>query len=308
MVKKISIVGSGAVGSGLAFHLLSRLNLKDLILIDIAADLAKGTALDLEDTRAFLKFTTQIQAGSDYALIKDSDIIVITAGIARKDGMTRLDLLKINAGVAREVSQKIKTFVPSAIVIVVTNPLDLITYVVGKETGFSRNRVFGMGSSLDSARLLNIFSQMSGFPVDALQGFAFGLHNNNMVISAHRMKINSEAINKFLETDAIKKLQEKTSLRGGEIVGFLKTKSAHFAPSLACCHLIEAIAEDKKEVIPVSVLLSKEYGLDNVCVGVPCVIAKSGIEKIIELDLTAEEQQNLNKVKEEFKVLNEINL
>lgn len=308
MLNKIAIIGSGAVGSSLAFDLLCRLSLSTLVLVDVAGDLAKGIALDLEDTRAFLNFSTQIHAGSDFALIENSDIVVITAGVARKEGMTRLDLLKINAKAVKEISQKIKQFTPSAIVIVITNPLDVITYITTKETGLSRNRVLGMGSILDTARLLNILTKISGFNVKALEGTVFGLHNNNMIVSSHRIKIKGEPIDKILKCGDIKEIQEKTSLRGGEIVGFLKNRSAHFAPALSACRLIEAIAGDKNEIIPVSLLLNGEYGLNNVCMGVPCIITKGGVKEIIELELTAEEKEKIKNVEEEFKVLKEIGL
>ncbi|MDD5584044.1 MAG: malate dehydrogenase [Candidatus Omnitrophica bacterium] len=300
MVKKISVIGSGAVGSTLAFHLL-RLNLKSLSLVDVAGDLAKGVALDLEDTRAFFDFPTLISAGSDFSLIKDSDIIAVTAGVARKEGMSRLDLLKINAKVVKEVSAEIKKHAPAAIVIMVTNPLDIITYIATKETGFSRNRIFGMGSSLDSARLLNLFSQEVSVATSSLEGFVFGLHNNEMVVSAQRLKVRGEALTKNLSPERIKKLQERTAMRGGEIIGYLKNRSAAFAPSLSCVRLIEAIVYDKNEIIPVSVLLNGEYGLKNVCLGVPCLINHKGIEKIIEIELNAQEKEKIKKVEETFK-------
>ncbi|MDP2924285.1 MAG: malate dehydrogenase [Candidatus Omnitrophota bacterium] len=306
MVRKISIIGSGAVGSSLAFHLLSRLNVPELSLVDIAGDLAKGVSLDLEDTRAFLGFSTKLAAGSDFSFIEDSDIVVITAGIARKEGMTRLDLLKINAKVAKEVSQKIKKLSPHAIVIVVTNPLDFITYIVNKETGFNRNRILGMGSSLDTARFLGLFSQISGFSPDSLEGFVFGLHNNDMIISAERMKVKGESADSLLKNNIIKKIQDKTASRGGEIVSFLKNRSAHFAPSLGCYYLIEAIFYDKNMVIPVSVLLLGEYGLNQICMGVPCLINKNGADKIIEIKLSKEEKEKIKKVKNEFKEIKEI--
>jgi malate dehydrogenase len=249
---------------------------------------------------------TEINAGDDYALIKDSQIIVFTAGVARKEGMTRLDLLKINAKVAKEVSQKIKEFSPQAIVIVITNPLDIITYVVTKETGFMRNRILGMGSTLDTARLLNILNKISGFNLNKIEGMVFGLHNNDMIISANRIKIKGKLPDIFLKNDEFKKIQEMTALRGGQIVGYLKNKSAHFAPALSACRLVEAITGDEKNIMPVSVLLEGEYELSNVCVGVPCLIGKNGIHKIIELKLTNEESNKLRKVQEEFTVLKEI--
>ncbi|MDD5194489.1 MAG: malate dehydrogenase [Candidatus Omnitrophica bacterium] len=299
MIKKVSVIGSGAVGSTLAFHLL-RLNLKELTLVDTASDLARGVALDLEDTRAFFNFPTDIKAGGDFSLIKDSDIVVITAGVARKEGMSRLDLLKINANVAKEVSAEIKKYAKGAIVIAVTNPLDIITYIITRETGFARSKICGMGSSLDSARLLNIFSLSAGVSAASLEGFVFGLHNNEMIVSAQRLKVKGEPLENVLTPEKIEKLRQRTAMRGGEIVGLLKNRSASFAPSLSCFRLIEAIAYDKNEIIPVSVLLSGEYGLNGVCMGVPCLINASGVDRIIEIKLTTEEKEKIKKVKDTF--------
>ncbi|MBU1122919.1 MAG: malate dehydrogenase [Candidatus Omnitrophica bacterium] len=304
MVKKISIIGSGAVGSSLAFCLLSKLNLEELNLIDIADGLAKGVALDLEDTRGILGFSTQVRGGSDFSLIKDSDIVVITAGIARKDGMTRADLLKINGTVAKDVSQKIKEFAFGAIVITVTNPLDLITYIVYKETGFSRNKVFGMGSSLDTSRFLNILYKEMKISADSVEGFVYGPHSKDMIVDLSKVKVSGQNLDRFLDKKKIDSIKQKVQLRGAEIVKCLKTRSAHFAPSLACFSLIEAIDRDSNKIIPVSVVLQGEYGLSDVCMGVPCVINKKGIEKIIEIEVSNEDKSELKKVKDAFNNLN----
>ncbi|MBU2102477.1 MAG: malate dehydrogenase [Candidatus Omnitrophota bacterium] len=290
MIKKVSIIGSGAVGSTLAFQVLSRLTIDELSLLDIAADLARGVALDLEDTRSLLGFSTRLAAGNDYAIIDQSDIVIVTAGIARKEGMSRADLLKINAAVARDVAHQIRARAPGAIVVAVTNPLDIITYIIARETGFPRQRILGMGASLDTARLLGLFSHATGCAPSALGGFAFGPHSNEMIVSGERLRVQGEPVSKFLSEDAVKMLQERTALRGGEIVGFLKNRSASFAPSLACCRLIEAIVHDACDVIPISAFLSGEYGLRDICLGVPCVINRSGIARIIELELSAPER------------------
>jgi malate dehydrogenase len=301
MLKKRSIIGSGAVGSSLAFNIICRLDIKELVLLDISSDLAKGVALDLEDTRGFLDFSTTITGTKDFSQIKDSDIVVITAGVARKEGMSRLDLLKINAEIAKGISYKIKKYTPNSIIIVVTNPLDIITYVVNKETKISRYKILGMGSSLDTARLFNLIHKETRLSTSSFGGFVFGLHSNDMIVSMRRIRNKEEPIYKFLEKNKIKALQERVRYRGGEIVGFLKNKSAHFAPSLSCYYLIEAIANDKNEIIPVSVLLKGEYGLKNICMGVPCVINKKGIEKIIEIKLAETEKKEIGKIKKLFK-------
>ncbi|MDD5070608.1 MAG: malate dehydrogenase [Candidatus Omnitrophica bacterium] len=301
MIKKVTIIGSGGVGSGVAFHLLSLLPLKEIVLLDLSGDLAKGVALDLEDTRGFLNFSTKITGSKDLSQLKDSDIVVITAGVARKDGMTRLDLLKINSKIAIDLSRQIKRFAPFSVVITVTNPLDMITYFVSKETGFSRGRVLGMGSSLDTSRLMNIISKRLKISTSSLEGFVFGAHSKDMIVSSQRLKVNGQPLDNFEKKEVIEKIIESVQMRGAEIVKYLKTRSATFAPSLSCAHLIKAIALDSNEIIPVSALLDGEYGLKDVCVGVPCLINRKGIEKIIEIDLTDDEKEAILKVKQSFK-------
>lgn len=308
MINKISVIGAGSVGSTLAFHLFSRLAPSELVLVDIAGGLAKGVSLDIEDSRSFFNSPTKVEGTDDFCSIKDSDIVVITAGIARKEGMSRLDLLKINAKVVRDVSSYIKKHAKNSIIIVVTNPVDIITYIVHKATGFPSNRIIGMGSSLDSARLLNILHKESGLSTASLEAFVFGLHNNTMVVSENHIKIKSEPSGKFFTKDAIKKIQEKTALRGGEIIGHLKNRSANFAPSFSCYKLINAIAQNSNEIIPVSALLSGEYGLKDICVGVPCVISKTGISKIIEIELTKEEKEKILNARNEFEQLKDLDI
>ncbi|MFA6282253.1 MAG: malate dehydrogenase [Candidatus Omnitrophota bacterium] len=308
MVNKISVIGAGAVGSNLAFHLFSRLAPAQLAIVDIAPGLAKGVSLDIEDSRCFFDSPTKIEGTDDYCSIKDSDIVVVTAGVARKDGMSRLDLLKINAKVAGDISAHIKKHAKNSIVIVLTNPMDIITYIVHKATGFPKNRVIGMGSSLDSARLLNILHKESGLSTASLDAFVFGLHNNTMIVSENHIKIKGTPTEKFFNKEAIKKIQEKTALRGGEIIGHLKNRSASFAPSFSAFKLINAIAQDSNEIIPVSALLSGEYGLKDICVGLPCVINKTGISRIIEMELNKEEKEKITSAQEEFKQLKDLGI
>jgi len=300
-IKKISIIGAGGVGSTLAFNVLAWLAPKELVLIDICEDLVKGVALDLEDTRGFLGFSTKVRGSKNYSLINNSDIVIVTAGISRRKGMTRLDLLKINAGVAKDVSKEIKKLAPAAIIIVVTNPLDFITYTILKETRFNRQRVIGMGSSLDTSRLLNILHKATKAPVSSLEGFAYGPHSKDMIIPLQRIKVKGRGITAVSKKVSPSQIRERTQLRGAEIVGFLKNRSANFAPALSCCSLIEAIAKDANVVIPVSVYLRGEYGLNNICLGVPCLINRKGADKIIEMKLSADEKGELKKAEKLFK-------
>lgn len=285
MIKKISIIGVGEVGSTLAFTILNRIAPQELVLLDIAKDRVCGTALDLEDTRGVLKFSTQIKPTDDYADIKDSDIVVITAGIPRKKGMTRLDLLKVNGDIAKQAAKNIKQQAPDSIIIAVTNPLDLITYLIFKETGFPRSRVLGMGASLDSSRLINAVYKATKTDVLSIKGYVWGPHSKEMIVPSS-----------FPQD-----IREAVAQRGAQIVSYLKTGSAHFAPAQSCCYLIEAIAADKKEVIPVSLYLEGEYGLNDICLGVPAVIGSDGAGKIIEVELTADEKEQLKVCEKLFK-------
>ncbi len=300
-VKKISIIGTGGVGSSLAFNVLAWLAPGELALVDISKGLAKGISLDLEDTRGFLNFTTRIRGGEDYSLIRNSDIVVFTAGIARKKGMTRLDLLRINSQVAKDVSQKIKKYAPAAIVIVVTNPLDFITYLIARETRFKRQRVIGMGSSLDTSRLLNILYKATKVPVASLEGFAYGPHSKDMIVPLQRIKVRGKQLSKVLKAKESRLIRERTQQRGAEIVGFLRNKSANFAPALSCCSLIEAIIKDANVIIPVSVRLRGEYELNNICLGVPCIINRKGADRIVETKLSVQEKKELRKAAKLFK-------
>ncbi len=301
MIKKISIIGSGNVGSTLAFSILNRIPPRELALVDICPGLAQGVAKDLEDTRGILKFSTSIKGSSKYTAIKNSDIVVLTAGIPRKKGMTRADLLKINKEIARLTALEIKSLACNSIVIAVSNPLDVITYTLLKETKFNRNQVFGMGSSLDTNRLLNILYKHSKHPIAEMTGCIYGPHNNQMIVDAQQIKIKNKPIAQVFNKDKIAEIKQKVQYRGAEIVGHLKNRSAHFAPGLSCCSLIEAICNNADKVIPVSVYLNGEYGIFDACLGVPCVVNRKGIERIIELKISAREKKELKKAEKAFK-------
>jgi malate dehydrogenase len=285
MVKKISIIGAGGVGSNLAFNILNDLNIEQLILLDINQDQAKAVACDLEDTRGILDFSTQIEGTKNYSKIRNSDIVVFSAGIPRKEGMSRLDLLKINADIAKGAAAQIKKYASKSIVIAITNPLDIITYLILKETKFSAKKVMGMGSSLDTSRLLNILSKRTKVSASSCQAFVFGPHSKDMIV--HSISRNQEIR---------KEVIEEVKYRGAKIVQLFKNKSAVFGPSLACSKIIEAISNNKNQIIPVSVLLNGEYGLKNICLGSRCLINKTGVAKVLEEDLTGAQKRKLKNI------------
>ncbi|MFA5093183.1 MAG: malate dehydrogenase [Candidatus Omnitrophota bacterium] len=291
---KITVIGAGNVGS-LAAMRIAQENLGDVLLIDVVKGLAHGKALDLEDARALLKLNYNISGSDDINQIKDSDIVVVTAGLARKPGMTREELLAKNAAILKEVSLKIKSLAKNAIVIIVTNPLDIMTYFALKTTGFKANRLFGMGISLDTSRFVNLIAQELKLAVTDIEALVMGAHGEGMLPLPRLAKVKGVALDEFLTEDKINLLVERTVGRGAEIVANLGTGSAFFAPSAAIAEMVKTIAKDQKRIIGVSGYLNGEYGIKDSCIGIPCRLGRDGIEQIIELELSPQEKEKLNK-------------
>jgi len=289
---KISIIGAGNVGAISAMR-IAQYGLGDVMLIDIAKGIAKGKALDLEDARSILKVNYNVGGSEDINSIRDSDIVVITAGFARKPGMTREELLAKNAQILKEVCLNIKKMAPQAIVIVVTNPLDLMTYLALKITGFSKNRVLGMGISLDASRFANLISQELNLGPTEIDAVVIGSHGEGMLPLAKHTKIKGVSLEEFLNKEKVDSLVKKTAGRGAEIVSFLASGSAFFAPSAAVAQIVKAIAKDEKKILGACAYLNGEYGIKDICIGVPCRLGKAGIENIIELDLNDSEKKAL---------------
>jgi malate dehydrogenase len=291
---KISIIGAGNVGSLTAMRLAQE-GFSDIILIDIVKGLAQGKAFDLEDARAIAKVNYNIGGTEDINQIKDSDIIVITAGLARKPGMTREELLQRNSQILQKICENIKRLAPNSIILVVTNPLDLMTYFVLKTTGFKPNKVFGMGLTLDASRLANLISKELNIPNTDIEATVIGSHGEGMLPLPRFTKIKGVALDEFADEKKIEALAQKTIGRGAEIVSLLGSGSAYFAPSTAAAEIVRVIAKDEKRTLGVSAYLNGEYGIKGVCIGVPCRLGKSGIEQIIELELNKEEKEVLLK-------------
>jgi malate dehydrogenase len=289
---KISIIGAGNVGSLTAMRIAEG-GLGDIILVDVVKGLAQGKAYDLEDARAILKYNYNIQGSEDINQIRDSDIIVITAGLTRKPGMSREELLYKNAQILKEVCLNIKKTAPRSIVLVVTNPLDLMTFYALKITGFNPQQLFGMGISLDSARFTNLIAKELNIPNTDIEAWVIGSHGEGMLPLTRFTNIKGIELDEFLDAKKIETLLNKTVARGAEIVSLLNSGSAYFAPSAAITAIVRSIAKDEKRILGVSAYLNGEYGLKDICVGVPCRIGRSGIEKIIELDLNKEEKEKL---------------
>jgi len=286
---KISVIGAGNVGGLTAMRLLEA-GLGDIVLVDITKGLAQGKALDLEDAASVLKYNYRIRGTDNIEYVKDSDVIIVTAGLTRKPEMTREDLLSKNAQILKDVCLAIKRLSGQAIVIVVTNPLDLMTYLTLKITGFKPNKVFGMGVSLDAARFTNLISKELNVPCSEIEACVIGSHGEGMLPLPRFTFIKGVELTKMLEEEKINALIKKTFLRGQEIVSFLGSGSAYFAPSQAIAAIVKIIIKDEKRLIGVSAYLEGEYGIKDMCTGVPCRVGKEGIEKIVEFDLNKEER------------------
>lgn len=294
MNRKISILGAGNVGSLCAMRIAEEFAC-DLVLIDIASGIAKGKALDLEDARNIRKINYSITGSADISLIEGSEIIVITAGLTRKPGMQREELIQKNASIVRELCLSIKKLSPEAIVIIVTNPLDLMTYHALKTLGFKPNKVFGMGPTLDSSRFANLISAELNIPVSEIDALVIGSHGEGMMPLPNLTTIKSLPLEQFMDEQKIAEIVNKTVGRGQEIVSLLGSGSAFFAPSAAVAELVRAVLKNQKRTLAVSAYLSGQYKVDNICMGAPCRIGSSGIEQIIELSLEDAQSQALLK-------------
>ncbi len=291
---KISIIGAGNVGSLAAMRIAAD-GLGDVLLIDVVKGLALGKALDLEDARPLLKSNYNIKGSDDITQIKDSEIVVVTAGLARKPGMTREELLVKNAQVIKDVCLKIKELAPDAIVIIVTNPLDIMTFYALKITDFKPSKLFGMGISLDTARFINLISQELCLPATDIEGLVMGAHGEGMLPLPSFAKVKGVSLDEFISDDKIESLISRTISRGAQIVANLGTGSAFFAPSAAIASIVKTIVKDEKRTIGLCSYLNGQYGIKDTCIGVPCRLGKNGIEQVIELNLSRDELAQLAK-------------
>lgn len=303
---KISILGAGNVGGTTAMRLAEE-GLGDINLVDIAGGLAEGKAFDLLDARAITKHNYNVRGTNDIKEIKNSDLIVVTAGLTRKTGMTREELLNKNAAILKDICINIKDLASEAVVIIVTNPLDLMTYFALKTTGFNKNRLFGMGPSLDAARFANLIAEeLDVSPVD-VEACVIGMHGEGMLPLPKLTNIKGVTLDEFLKDEKINDLVKKTVGRGAEIVSLLGSGSAYYAPSAAIADIVKVIVKDQKRTIYVSAYLNGEYGIRGACIGVPARLGKNGIEEIIELDLEKEEKEILIKsaanLKKQYKLI-----
>ncbi len=302
MRKKVSIVGAGNVGATAA-HWIASKELADVVLIDIMEGVPQGKALDLSQAMPVEKRDSTIVGTNDYADTANSDIVIITAGIPRKPGMSRDDLLNTNYKIMQDVVGKVVKYSPNCIIIVVSNPLDAMAQAAFKLSGFSRNRVLGMAGVLDSARFRTFIAQELNVSVENVTAFVLGGHGDTMVPLARYSTVAGIPITELIEKTKLDAIIERTRNGGAEIVKYLKTGSAYYAPSASAVEMVEAILKDKKKILPCAVHLEGEYGINGLYVGVPVKLGANGLEQIIEIKLTADEQAALNKSADSVKEL-----
>ena len=294
MRPKITIVGAGFVGSTAA-HWIAAKELGDIVLLDIIEGIPQGKGLDLLESAPIEGFDLHIVGTNDYADTAGSDVIVVTSGAPRKAGMTREDLIKVNANITRDCISKAAPLSPDAVIIMVNNPLDTMAYLAKQASGFPRSRVVGQAGVLDSARYRTFIALEAGVSVEDVQAMLMGGHGDEMVPLPRFTTIGGIPVTEFISQEKLDAIVDRARKGGGEIVNLLKTGSAYYAPSAATVQMVEAVLRDKKRVIPCACYLEGEYGLSDIYFGVPCVLGAGGVEKVIELPLNEAEMALVNK-------------
>ncbi len=293
---KVSVIGAGNVGASCAEYIAINKIASEVVILDIKKGLAEGKALDLTQTSSTLGFDTIIKGvTNDYKSTQDSDVVVITSGIPRKPGMTREELIGINAGIVNSVTESILKFSPSTIIVVVSNPMDTMTYLALKSNELEKNKVIGMGGALDSSRFKTYLSKALNKPQSDIHAMVIGGHGDTTMIPLMRLaSYNGIPVTKLLSNVKQKDIISSTMIGGATLTKLLGT-SAWYAPGASVSYLVDSILNDKKKIIPCSVYLEGQYGLRDICIGVPCIIGKKGIEEIIDLDLNSSEKNKLNE-------------
>ena len=290
--KKVAVIGAGNVGATCAFVLAER-KVGEVILLDIYEGFAKGKALDMSQGGRVLNYDGRVTGTNNYEDIANSDVVVVTSGFPRQPGMTREDLIGKNADIVSQVGEGIRNHAPNSIVVMVTNPLDLMTYHMQKVTGFEHNRVVGQAGILDSARMTHFIAQAVGCSNEDVQAMVLGGHGDTMVPLPRYTTVNGIPVSQLLSDEEVEAICQRTASGGGEIVKLLEKGSAFYAPGSAAAIMAEAILDDRKRVLPCSTYLSGEYGMDDIYIGVPVVLGKNGVERIIELELAGNELNSL---------------
>ncbi|WP_299046313.1 malate dehydrogenase [uncultured Polaribacter sp.] len=293
---KVTVVGAGAVGASCAEYIAIKNFASEVVILDIKEGYAEGKAMDLMQTASLNGFDTKIKGSTnDYAKTANSDVCVITSGIPRKPGMTREELIGINAGIVKSVSASLIEHSPNTIIIVVSNPMDTMTYLVHKTTGLPKNRIIGMGGALDSARFKYRLAEALSAPISDVDGMVIGGHSDKGMVPLTRLATrNSVPVSEFISDERLNQVKEDTKVGGATLTKLLGT-SAWYAPGAAVSGMVQAIACDTKKIFPCSALLDGEYGLSDLCIGVPVVLGKDGIESIVEIDLNDAEKEHIQE-------------
>ncbi len=299
MKKKITLIGAGQIGGTLA-HLIALKGLADVVLFDVAEGIARGKALDIAQSSPVEGFNVSLIGTNDYKDTVNSDVIIITAGVPRKPGMSRDDLLGINLKIIKQVAQGIKETSPEAFVICITNPLDVIVMALQKFSGLPKNKVVGMAGILDSSRFIYFLSEKLNVKVNDIKSFVLGGHGDTMVAMLNHTKVNGEPIESLIKSgkitrEELDKIVDRTKKGGAEIVKYLEKGSAFYAPASAGVEMAESYIKDLKKELPCAAYLNGEYGTKNIYAGVPVIIGKNGVEKVIEIELSSEEKEQFNK-------------
>ena len=304
---KVTVVGAGAVGASCAEYIAIKNFASEVVLVDIKEGFAEGKAMDLMQCASLNGFDTKIVGSTnDYSKTADSDVAVITSGIPRKPGMTREELIGINAGIVKEVCSNLIKHSPNVILIVVSNPMDTMAYLAHKATGLPKHRIIGMGGALDSARFKYRLAEALNCPASDVDGMVIAAHSDTgMVPLIDKATRNGVTVSKFLSQERMDKVVEDTKVGGATLTALLGT-SAWYAPGAAVSEIVRAIAQDSKKMIPCSVMLDGEYGQKDICLGAPCIIGKNGIEKIVEIELSASEQEKVKVSADGVRAVNKL--
>ena len=295
MLNKITVVGAGNVGATTAQRLAEKSLARTVVMVDVVEGVPQGKGLDQWESAPIEGFDTRVIGANGYDESADSDIVVITAGIARKPGMSRDDLLNTNAGIVKAVCEQVKRTSPKSIIIMVSNPLDVMAYVAMKVTGFPRERVLGMAGVLDTARYRSFLAEALDVSVEDIQAMVLGGHGDTMVPLISYTTVSGIPVSQLLDRKTLDAIVDRARNGGAEIVKYLKTGSAYYAPSSAAVQMCEAIALDKKRVLPCAAWLQGEYGMKDLFLGVPCKLGRKGLEKVLEIELTSAERVALGK-------------
>jgi malate dehydrogenase len=298
---RVTVVGSGFVGATTAMRVAQKGLADEVMMVDIVQGLPQGLALDMNQSSPIEGFEPVLRGTNDYDDTAGSDVVVITAGLPRQPGMSRMDLLEKNAGIMRQVAEQVRETSPEAIVVVVSNPLDEMTYLASEVTGFPKPRVMGMAGTLDSARLRYFIAEELGASPADVEATTLGSHGESMVPLPGQATVNGKPLKELVDDETLERLYRRTRDAGAEIVGFLKKGSAYYAPSAAVAEMVNAIAGDTKRILPVCAWVSGQYGVSDVYVGVPARLGRSGVEQVVELELDQGELAALREAAEEIR-------